>query len=125
MARISEDDYGTVRKLIEATDRLTQDVRSLYEKTKYEDLDHAVLGLQIVGHALGEVEENKGKGGRIEAVHDPKARKTADDLLRGVRKLKKEASALLKSHPNEDLETAIKALEISKGSLEEVIERYS
>jgi hypothetical protein len=30
----------------------------------------------------------------------------------------------LKTRPNEDLEAAIKALEISKGSLEKVAERY-
>jgi hypothetical protein len=33
-------------------------------------------------------------------------------------------SHLLKTHPGEDLETALKALEIAEGSLEEVVERY-
>ena len=123
-AKISEADHKTLKGLMEETHRLIRDVRGLYEKTKYEDLEHAVLGLQIVDHALEEVEESKGKGGHIEAAPDAKAHRAAEGLLDSVEKIQKDAKALLKTHENEDLETAIKALEISKGSLEEVLERY-
>lgn len=38
--------------------------------------------------------------------------------------LRVEGSKFLKTHPSEDLETALKALTIAKGSLEEVAEHY-
>jgi hypothetical protein len=122
--RISEDDYKTLKELRRDVRKLILGVEGLYAGTKYEDLEHAVLGLQIVDHALGEVEESKGMGGHIEPVSDPKAHKATRSLLATVRGLQNDARALLKTHRNEDLETAIKALEVSKGSLEEVLERY-
>lgn len=125
MKRLSETDYKTLNELMRETQALIRRVKALHKKTGYEDLEHAVLGLQIVGHALGEVEENKGKGGKIEAVSDPEAHRRAQDLLTTVGEVQIKAKELLKAHQNEDLETAIKALEISKGSFEEVVERYS
>jgi cell division protein ZapA (FtsZ GTPase activity inhibitor) len=122
--KASEADYETLKDLRGATHNLIRGVRDLHERTRYEDLEHAVLGLEIVDHALEEVEENKGIGGNIEAITDPTAHKAARSLLAGAQKLQKEANLLLKTRKNEDLETAIKALEISKGSLEEVLERY-
>lgn len=44
--------------------------------------------------------------------------------LTQVRELRRQAQAFLASHPNEDLETALKALEIAQGSLHEVAEHY-
>jgi hypothetical protein len=35
-----------------------------------------------------------------------------------------QAGKFLRTHPSEDLEAALKALEIAPGSLEEVVERY-
>ncbi len=52
-----------------------------------------------------------------QTVHDERAHQEAERLLRVVENLQEEAKTLLKTHPNEDLETAIRALEISKGSL--------
>lgn len=123
--RISRADYETLRELVAATHKLIGEVRGLYDRTSYEDLEHAVFGLQVVNHALEEVEENKGRSGHIEAISAPRAHRIASEMLRGVQKLQREAKGLLKTHPNEDLGTAIKALEIAKGSLEEVIEKYS
>jgi hypothetical protein len=44
--------------------------------------------------------------------------------LNTVKKIKDQGNKFLKTHPSEDLETALKALEITEGSLEEVAERY-
>jgi hypothetical protein len=41
-----------------------------------------------------------------------------------VKGLRAQGSKFLKTHPSEDLETALKALEIAEGSLEEVAEHY-
>jgi hypothetical protein len=41
-----------------------------------------------------------------------------------VRGLRAEGGKFLKTHPSEDLETALKALEIAEGSLEEVAEHF-
>jgi hypothetical protein len=38
--------------------------------------------------------------------------------------LRAQAGKFLKTHPSEDLETALKALAIAEGSLEEVAEHY-
>jgi hypothetical protein len=121
---LSEADYKTLRELEMDTHALTRRVKDLHKKTGYEDLEHAVFGLQIVGHALKEVQENKGKGGKIETVSDPEAHQRVKELLTTVDELQGEAKELLRTHQNEDLETAIKALEISRGSLEEVVEGY-
>jgi hypothetical protein len=41
-----------------------------------------------------------------------------------VKGLREQGGKFLKTHPSEDLETALKALEIAEGSLEEVAEHY-
>jgi hypothetical protein len=41
-----------------------------------------------------------------------------------LKQLRSDAASFCAEHPNEDLETAITALKIAGGSLEEVIERY-
>lgn len=115
----------SVLKLKKKALQLKSDVNKLSRKTQYEDLEHAELGLEIVEHALEEVAESKGKGGQIERVSDPGALKAAGNLRRGIEKLQSEARHLLKTHKSdEDLQTAIKAMEICKGSIEEVLERY-
>jgi hypothetical protein len=124
MKSIPTKQKKAVLDLIKDARALRLKVKRMYKSTKYEDLEHAGLGLQIVEHALREVEEGKGMGGDIKSVRDASAHQEAERLLSAVENLQEEAKTLLKTHPNEDLETAIKALEISKGSLEEVAERY-
>lgn len=114
-----------VKKLISESQELKLKVNKLYRKTNYEDLEHAELGLEIVEHALDEVAEHKGKGGQIEQIFDPAALKKAKWLKERVDKIQDEAKQLLKTHAtDEDLETAIKSLEICEGSIDEVIESY-
>lgn len=124
-AGISEPDRMALQKLEGKLEELRGGVLELYKSTKDEDLEHADLGLQIVKHAFQEVLEGKGKGGHIEAISDARAHGLAGGFLVAVEKLEEEAKSLLKTHKDdEDLETAIKALEISKGSFQEVLERY-
>jgi hypothetical protein len=44
-------------------ERLRQHMQALFERTHYEDLEHAGLGLDIVVHALEETLEHTGLGG--------------------------------------------------------------
>ena len=80
--------------------------------------------LQIVNHAVEEVLEHTGLGGEIKHQSDASAHDRASGWLNDAQRIQSEARALLASQPNEDLETAIKALTIATGSLEEVVERY-
>jgi hypothetical protein len=105
-------------------EQLRQRVQTVHQRTRYEDLEHADLGLQIVHHALEEVLEHTGQGGLIASTPDPEAHQQAEAWLGQVRRLQADATAFLGTHPSEDLETAIKALSIAEGSLHEVAERY-
>jgi hypothetical protein len=68
--------------------------------------------------------EHTGLGGEIERQSDSKACRQAKQWLNTVKKIKDQGHKFLRVHPSEDLETALKALEIAEGSLEEVAERY-
>jgi len=107
-----------------AVERLRQQIQALYERTHYEDLEHAGLGLDIVEHAIEETLEHTGLGGQIPRQPDAAAHQHVERWLTQVQELRREAQTFLASHPNEDLETALKALAIAQGSLHEVAERY-
>jgi hypothetical protein len=115
------DQVAPLRKDIE---HLSAVILALVNETHYNDLEHAVLGLQIVDHALGEAALDSGLGGHMEHTPDQALHGQASDLASRLETLSKDASAFLLAHPNEDLETAVTALEIAEGSLEEVVERY-
>lgn len=104
--------------------RLRQQIQALHERTHYEDLEHAGLGLEIVEHAIEEMLEHTGLGGHIQRQSDAAAHQQVERWLQQVQGLRREAREFLASHHNEDLETALKALEIAQGSLHEVAERY-
>ena len=119
-----EDLSGRVAPLREDANRLSAAVSALVDETHYEDLEHALLGLQIVDHALSEVVEHAGLGGHTERSPDRALHDQANDLANRLKALAEDASLFLGAHPNEDLETAVTALEIAGGSLAEVVERY-
>jgi hypothetical protein len=83
-----------------------------------------VLALEIAEHIVEETLEHTGLGGEIEHRPDPKAHGQAKQWYKIVKGLRVQGGKFLKTHPSEDLETALKALEIAEGSLEEVAERY-
>ncbi|HZR99759.1 MAG TPA: hypothetical protein VFE37_13685 [Chloroflexota bacterium] len=124
MADATGETNGEVRRLLGEVEQLRQRVRAVHQRTHYEDLEHADLGLQIVRHALEETLEHTGQGGHIASTPDPEAHQQAEAWLGQVRRLQADAAAFLGSHPSEDLETALKALSIAEGSLHEVAERY-
>jgi hypothetical protein len=113
-----------LRQLMDQVEQLRQQIQSVHQRTHYEDLEHADLGLQIVRHALEEVIEHTGAGGHITSTPDPQAHQQAEAWLGQVRQMQTDATTFLVIHPSEDLETAIKALTIAAGSLHEVAERY-
>ena len=73
---------------------------------------------------MEETLEHTGLGGEIRHKPNPKAHRRANQWHKIVKGLKNQGSKFLQTHPSEDLETALKALEIAEGSLEEVVEHY-
>jgi hypothetical protein len=68
--------------------------------------------------------EHTGLGDEIQHKRNPKAHRQAKQWHKIVKGLRLQGGKFLKTHPSEDLETALKALEIAEGSLEEVAEHY-
>jgi hypothetical protein len=68
--------------------------------------------------------EHTGLGGEIEHQPDKKGHRQAKQWLKTVKGIQNQANKFLRTHPNEDLETALKALAIADGSLKEVAEHY-
>jgi len=124
MADSTHETSGELQQLMGRVEQLRRQIQAVHQRTQYEDLEHADLGLEIVHHALEEVLEHTGQGGHIASTPDPQAHQQAEAFLGQARQLRDAAQAFLVSHPSEDLETAIKALIIAEGSLHEVAERY-
>jgi len=104
--------------------RLQKRLQVIHDKTGYKDLEHGVLALQIAEHAVEETLEHTGLGGEIQHKPNPSAHRQAKQWQKIVKTLQVQGKKFLKTHPSEDLETALKALEIAAGSLEEVAEHY-
>jgi hypothetical protein len=119
-----QDQTVTLEAAISDVDALRRKVQALHQETGYEDLEHADLGLQIARHAIGEVIEHTGLGGHIASTPDHAIYTQVNSWRKQVQEIKSAGQQLLAEHDNEDLETALKALEIADGSLHEVEERY-
>ena len=124
MAQLGEAQKNELKALMEEFKRLQKQLQDIHKKTGYEDLDHGVLALQIAEHAVEETLEHTGLGGEIQRKSNPKAHRQAKQWQKIVKGLRAQGGKLLKTHPSEDLETALRALEIAEGSLEEVAEHY-
>ena len=104
--------------------QLQKRLAAIHKKTGYQDLSHGVLALEIAEHTVEETLEHTGLGGDIQHKPNPTAHRQAKQWYKIVKGIKNQGGKFLKTHPSEDLETALKALEIAEGSLEEVAERY-
>jgi hypothetical protein len=103
---------------------LQRRVKAVHAKTRYEDLAHSLLALEIAQHAMEETLEHTGLGGEIRRKSNRAAYQRVKGWLNIIRGVQTHGKQFLKTHFNEDLETALKALEIAHGSLQEVAERY-
>jgi hypothetical protein len=83
-----------------------------------------VRALEIAEHTVEETLEHTGLGGEIRHKPNPKAHRQAKEWHKIVKGLRVQGGKFLKTHASEDLETALKALAIAEGSLEEVAEHY-
>jgi hypothetical protein len=124
MAEVSQAQKDKLKGLMGEFKQLQKQLRAIHNKTGYEDLEHGVLALQIAEHTVEETLEHTGLGGEIEHKPNPKAHRQAKQWHKIVRDLRNQGGKFLRTHPSEDLETALKALEIAEGSLEEVAEHY-
>jgi hypothetical protein len=104
--------------------RLRKRFQVLRDRTRYEDLGHGVLALEIAEHAVNETIEHTGLGGTIPRTPNTAAHRQARRWHKTVKDLRAQGGRFLRTHASEDLETALKALEIAAGSLEEVAEHY-
>ena len=124
MAQLGKAQKDQLTSLMREIKRLEKRLQSLHKKTGYEDLGHGVLALQIAEHTVEETLEHTGLGGEIPRKPNSRARNQAKQWQKTVKTLRSQGGRFLKSHPSEDLETALKALEIAEGSLEEIAEHY-
>lgn len=124
MAQIQPIQKNQLKALRGELKRLQKRLQIIHDKTGYEDLGHGVLALQIAEHTVEETLEHAGLGGKIQRKPNPKAHRQAKQWQKIVNDLQLQGGKFLKAHPSEDLETALKALQIADGSLEEVAEHY-
>jgi hypothetical protein len=124
MTQLEQAQMDQLKALKEEFKRLQRQLQDIHKKTGYEDLGHGVLALQIAEHTVEETLEHTGLGGEIQRKPNPSAYRKAKNWYKIVKGLKNQGGKFLKTHPSEDLETALKALEIAEGSLEEVAEHY-
>jgi hypothetical protein len=124
MPQLRQAQKDKLKALMKEVKRLRNKLQTIQGKTGYEDLEHGVLALQIAEHAVEETLEHTGLGGEIRRKPNPGARRQAKQWQKIVNGLRIHGGKFLKSHPNEDLKTALKALEIAEGSLAEVAEHY-
>ncbi|MGE5218821.1 MAG: hypothetical protein ACM3SP_17640 [Chloroflexota bacterium] len=124
MAQLEKAQKNQLKALMRRFQQAQKQLQAIHKKSGYEDLAHGVLALQIAEHTLEETLEHTGLGGEIQHKKNIKAHRQAKQWHKIVRGLRVQGGKLLKTHPSEDLETALKALEIAEGSLEEVVEHY-
>ncbi len=124
MVQLSQAQKAELNTLMREVKRLQSRLQAIHKKTGYEDLGHGVLALQIAEHTVEEVLEHTGLGGEIRHKPNPSAHRMTKKWLDNVKDLRIQGGMFLETHPSEDLETALKALEIAEGSLEEVAEHY-
>jgi NAD+--asparagine ADP-ribosyltransferase len=124
IAQVSQTQKNQLKALMRQFKRLQSRLQAFHNKNGYEDRGHGVLALQIAEHTVEETLEHTGLGGEIRHNPNPKAHRQAKQWHEIVMGLRVEGGKFLKTHPSEDLETALKALEIAEGSLEEVAEHY-
>jgi hypothetical protein len=121
LEKVQKDRLTTIKKQFKQLQKQLQDI---HRKTGYEDLAHGVLALEIAEHTVEETLEHTGLGGEIQHKQNPRAHRQAKQWHKIVKGLRVQGGKFLKTHRSEDLETALKALEIAEGSLEEVAEHY-
>jgi hypothetical protein len=124
MVQIKQAEKDQLVTLMGEFKRLQKQLEAIHRKTGYEDLAHGVLALQIAEHTVEETLEHTGLGGEIQHKPNPTAHHKAKGWHKIVKDVRVQGGRFLKTHPSEDLETALKALAIAEGSLEEVAEHY-
>ena len=124
MAQLRKAQKDQLKALMGQLKRLQKRLRAIHDKTGYEDLGHGVLALQIAEHTVEETLEHTGLGGEIQRKPNPAAHRRAKQWREIVKGLRAQGGKFLRTHPSEDLETALKALAIAEGSLQEVAEHY-
>ena len=124
MTQLGHAQENQLKALMKEFKRLQKQLQIIHDKTNYEDLEHGMLTLQIAEHTMEETLEHTNLNGEIQRKPNPAAHRRAKQWRKIVKGLRAQGGKFLRTHPSEDLETALKALAIAEGSLEEVAEHY-
>ena len=124
MKQLQKAQTNKLKKVMKELKRQQKQLQQIHKQTGYEDLEHGVLALEIAEHTVEETLEHTGLGGDIRHNPEASAYRKAKEWHKAVRNLRAQGDKFLKRRDNEDLETALKALEIAEGSLKEVMEHY-
>ena len=124
MAQLGKGQENQLKSLAKDLERLQKKLEMVHDETGYEDLGHGLLALEIAEHTVEETLEHTGLGGEIQHKPNAQARRQAKQWQKTVSGLRVQGAKFLKTHPSEDMATALKALEIAEGSLKEVVEHY-
>src|SRR5690349_6984491 len=124
MAQLRKAQENQLKALQKELKRLQKQLQQIHDKTEYEDLAHGVLALEIAEHTVEETLEHTGLGGEMRHQRNFKAHRQAKQWYKIVKGLRNQGRIFLKAHNSEDLATALKALAIDEGSLEEAVEHY-
>src|SRR5260370_36401421 len=112
MAQIRQAQKNQLKVLMRDFKRLHKRLQAIHRKTGYEDLAHGVLALEIAEHTVEETLEHTGLGGEIQHKQNPKEHRQAKILHKIVKRLLLQSGNFLKTHPSEELETDLRAMEI-------------
>jgi hypothetical protein len=124
MAQLQQAQKDRLITLLQEFKRLQKELKAIHRRTAYADLEHGVLALEIAQHTIEETLEHTGLGGEIQRKPNPTAHRKAKEWQKIVKSVRAQGGRFLETHPSEDLETALRALAIAEGSLEEVAEHY-
>ncbi|HLI28836.1 MAG TPA: hypothetical protein VKZ60_17360 [Chloroflexota bacterium] len=98
--------------------------QALAQQLPYAALAHADRRLPIAHHALVGVREHPGQSGHRAPLADAGTPRQAMEWLAAVRRLRGKSQARRATHPDEDLETARKALAIAEAWREATAARH-
>lgn len=124
MKELKKNQKNKLKAVMTELKRQQKQLQQIHRQTGYEDLEHGVLALEIAEHTVEETLEHTGLGGEIPHKPEASAYRKAKEWHKAIKNLRAQGNKFLESHDNEDLETALKALEIAEGSLKEVMDHY-
>ena len=96
MPHLEQAQQNQLKALRKELKRLQKQLEAIHKKTKYADLAHGVLALEIAEHTVEETLEHTGLGGEIQHKRNPKAHRQAKQWHKIVKGLRAQVTNFLK-----------------------------